>query len=108
AYQENWGGGELLVGDVGSLASRDLPSQANLAWASFPCQDLSLAGMGAGLKGRRSGTFWPFWGLVGDLHSEGRHPDVVVLENVCGALTSHNGADFRSLVNALGTEGYRA
>jgi hypothetical protein len=25
-----------------------------------------LAGMGAGLKGKRSGTFWPFWGLVGN------------------------------------------
>jgi DNA (cytosine-5)-methyltransferase 1 len=31
----------------------------------------------------------------------------VVLENVCGALTSHEGADFRSLINALGAEGYR-
>jgi len=60
AYKENWGGGELLVGDVGELTSRDLPSRANLAWASFPCQDLSLAGNGAGLDGRRSGTFWSF------------------------------------------------
>jgi DNA (cytosine-5)-methyltransferase 1 len=108
AYQENWGGGELLVGDVGMLRSRDLPGRANLAWASFPCQDLSLAGMGAGLKGKRSGTFWPFWNLIGELHKEGRRPDIVVLENVCGALTSHEGADFRSLINALGAEGYRS
>ena len=108
AYQENWGGGELLVGDVGRLTSRDLPGRADLAWASFPCQDLSLAGMGAGLKGKRSGTFWPFWDLIGQLRKEGRQPDVVVLENVCGALTSHEGADFRSLINALGAEGYRA
>ena len=108
AYQENWGGAELLVGDVGMLRSRDLPGRADLAWASFPCQDLSLAGMGAGLKGKRSGTFWPFWNLIGDLHKEGRRPDVVVLENVCGALTSHEGADFRSLINALGAEGYRS
>jgi len=108
AYQENWGGGELLVGDVAKLTSDDLPGQANLAWASFPCQDLSLAGMGAGLKGRRSGTFWPFWNLVRELHKEGRPPDTVVLENVCGALTSHNGGDFRSLINALNAEGYRS
>ena len=107
AYQENWGGGELLVGDVEGVTSRDLPGQPNLAWASFPCQDLSLAGMGAGLKGDRSGTFWPFWNLVRELRSEGRHPDVVVLENVCGALTSHGGRDFRSLISALGSEGYR-
>lgn len=107
AYQENWGGGELLVGDVARLTSRDLPGRANLAWASFPCQDLSLAGMGAGLKGKRSGTFWPFWNLIGELRREGRQPDAVVLENVCGALTSHGGADFRSLITSLGAEGYR-
>jgi DNA (cytosine-5)-methyltransferase 1 len=107
AYQENWGGGELLVGDVGMLRSRDLPGRADLAWASFPCQDLSLAGVGAGLRGKRSGTFWPFWNLMGEIHGEGRQPNVVVLENVCGALTSHEGADFRSLINALGAEGYR-
>lgn len=107
AYQENWGWSELMVGDVGKLTPHDLPGHANLAWASFPCQDLSLAGNGAGLKGRRSGTFWPFWGLIRDLRREGRQPDAVVLENVCGALTSHRGADFRSLINALGQEGYR-
>lgn len=106
AYEENWGGAELLIGDVGGLRSGDLPSRANLAWASFPCQDLSLAGMGAGLKGKRSGTFWPFWNLICELRKEERQPEVVVLENVCGALTSHRGADFRSLVNALGAGGY--
>lgn len=31
----------------------------------------------------------------------------MVLENVCGALTSHNGKDFRSLVEALHVAGYR-
>lgn len=108
AYQQNWGEDELLIRDVGQVTSCDLPDQANLAWASFPCQDLSLAGSGAGLRGHRSGTFWPFWNLVRELHREGRRPETVVLENVCGALTSHNGADFRSLINALRTEGYRA
>ena len=29
-----------------------------MAWASFPCQDLSLAGWRRGMKGERSGTFW--------------------------------------------------
>jgi DNA (cytosine-5)-methyltransferase 1 len=108
AYQENWGDGEILVEDVARLDSHQLPGQADLAWASFPCQDLSLAGSGAGLKGNRSGTFWPFWNLVRELHHEGRRPKIVVLENVCGALTSHNGADFRSLIKAFNSEGYRA
>jgi DNA (cytosine-5)-methyltransferase 1 len=107
AYKQNWGSKEICVGDVGLLTTGDLPGTADLAWASFPCQDLSLAGMGAGLKGLRSGTFWPFWRLIQSLNSEGRRPSVVVLENVCGALTSHNGADFRSLIEALRVEGYR-
>ena len=49
AYQANWGtGGELKVGDVNAVTTDDLPGQADLVWGSFPCQDLSLAGGGAG------------------------------------------------------------
>jgi DNA (cytosine-5)-methyltransferase 1 len=63
-YRRNWGDKELKTYDVGKLNTSDLPGFADLAWASFPCQDLSLAGGGAGLKGNRSGTFWPFWKLM--------------------------------------------
>lgn len=106
AYSENWGAGEVRHGDVGKLSLGDLPEKADLVWASFPCQDLSLAGGGAGLKGNRSGTFWPFWKLVQGLKSEGRPPTTVVLENVCGALTSHGGKDFHAICQALTDEGY--
>jgi DNA (cytosine-5)-methyltransferase 1 len=109
SYRENYRGGkELSVKDVGKVCTSELPSRADLIWGSFPCQDLSLAGMGAGLKGARSGTFWPFWERVEILKKEGRAPSVVVLENVCGALTSHNGEDFRSLIRALRETGYRS
>ena len=64
SYAANWGNEHLKIEDVGALSSKDLPGAANLAWASFPCQDLSLAGSGAGLNGERSGTFWPFWRLA--------------------------------------------
>src|SRR5690606_7559205 len=77
------------------------------AWASFPCQDLSLAGAGAGLKGDRSGTFWPFWKLIKALGDEDRAPRLVVLENVCGALSSHNGKDFAAIGSAMSNGGYR-
>jgi len=109
AYRRNYSGGsELTVKDVGQISTSELPDLADLIWASFPCQDLSLAGMGAGLKGLRSGTFWPFWERVESLKIEGRTPALVVLENVCGALTSHDGQDFRSLIRALRKTGYRA
>jgi DNA (cytosine-5)-methyltransferase 1 len=105
-YAANWGGRELKVADVGALSPADLPGRADLAWASFPCQDLSLAGNQAGLNGARSGTFWPFWGLMRALAEGGRAPAVVVLENVCGALTSHGGEDFAAIGAALADGGY--
>ncbi len=108
AYRLNWIGDELKTGDVAALQLSDLPKQrANLAWASFPCQDLSLAGAGAGLKGARSGTFYPFWALIDGLIRQSRAPDLIVLENVNGALTSHGGGDFAALCAHLHNGGYR-
>lgn len=107
SYENNWGGAELHVGDVASVTSEEIPGRADLAWASFPCQDLSLAGGGAGLKGHRSGTFWPFWDLMGQLDEEGRAPKVIALENVCGTLTSHGGQDFAAIGEAFASLGYK-
>jgi DNA (cytosine-5)-methyltransferase 1 len=107
SYRANWGGEELHVGDVREISTAQLPGRADLVWASFPCQDLSLAGAGAGLKGKRSGTFWPFWDLMKALRKEGRAPSLIVLENVCGALTSHGGKDFIKICEALAREGYK-
>lgn len=106
-YVRNWGDGVLKTADVRSLTTKDLPGRANAVWASFPCQDLSLAGGGAGLKGDRSGTFWPFWNLMKALMREGRAPEIIILENVCGTLTSHGGKDFGTICSAFEQEGYR-
>jgi DNA (cytosine-5)-methyltransferase 1 len=107
SYAANWGTEHLSIGDVSKLTTADLPGTANLAWASFPCQDLSLAGAGAGLNGKRSGTFWPFWRLMQRLGKEGRPPLVVALENVCGALASHGGKDFAAIGSAIVGGQYR-
>ena len=107
SYVANWGEEPLRAGDVAELTTADIPGIADLAWASFPCQDLSLAGNGAGLGGRQSGTFWSFWRLVVALAKEGRAPAAVILENVCGTLTSHGGADFAALSEALVSAGYQ-
>ncbi len=98
---------ELRCQDVASLSTCDLPGHPCLAWASFPCQDLSLAGERRGLEGTRSGTFWPFWNLMQGMASEGRGVPIIVLENVTGAITSNGGGDFRSLVHVLVEAGYR-
>ncbi|MFP5231817.1 MAG: DNA cytosine methyltransferase [Acidobacteriota bacterium] len=107
SYAANWGAEHLKIEDVGKLSIDDLPGEATLAWASFPCQDLSLAGAGAGLDGDRSGTFWPFWRLMRQLGQDRRSPSMIVLENVCGALTSHGGKDFAAIGNVVADEKYR-
>ena len=106
SYRRNWGDGEMCVGDIHGLAMGDMPGAPDLAWASFPCQDLSLAGNGAGLKGERSGAFWGFRRIIADLRGEGRAPKLLVIENVIGALTSNGGADFSELITALAALGY--
>ena len=61
SYVGNWGKAGAITRDTG-LTTADLPGAASLAWASFPCQDVSLAGDRQGLGGRalarsgRSGT----------------------------------------------------
>ncbi len=107
AYAANHGSGHLQVGDVWKIKPGDLPGRADLAWASSPCQDLSLAGARAGLGGGRSSAFWGFWRLVETLDAEGRAPRLLVIENVTGLLTSHGGADFTALCAALAARGYR-
>ena len=101
AYRRNWGDGILKTADVRALTTNDAPGDVDLVWASFPCQDLSLAGVGAGLKGDRSGTFWPFWKLMKGLIAEGRAPRIIALENVCGTLTSHGGKDFAAICSTF-------
>ncbi len=108
AYRAYFGpSAELKVTDVARLTVKDLPGVPDLVWASFPCQDLSLAGAGAGLGGDRSGTFRPFWRLVEGLVADGRAPALVVLENVVGTLTSHSGSDFESIIRGFAKNGYR-
>ncbi len=105
-YRENWGGADLHEGDVAKVSASQLPGEADLAWASFPCQDLSLAGCYRGLEGERSGTFWGFWKLMRDLAGENRAPKIVTIENVYGVLTSNDGLDFKAIATALTEAGY--
>lgn len=108
AYQANWGtGGELTVGDIRALDAAALPGRPDLVWGSFPCQDLSLAGAGAGLDGARSGTFHAFWDVIRGLIDQGRAPPLVAVENVCGTLTSHGGRDFETICRTFAEAGYR-
>lgn len=108
AYRANFSPAEELHhGDVEKVTTKQLAGNASLAWASFPCQDLSLAGNGKGLAGNRSGVFWSFWKLMQELHGEKRRPPIIALENVSGLITSHKGQDLTNLVDALVSAGYQ-
>ena len=113
AYAENFGDSHLKHEDIGKLTVQDLPRETvDLSWASFPCQDLSLAGEYRGL-GRersetptRSGTFWHFSRLMRELAQLGHLPRTIVLENVYGCLTSHASKDFAAIGSALSGLGF--
>ncbi len=105
-YANNWGTAVLKSDDIRNVSVDLLPGRTDLAWASFPCQDLSLAGNGAGLKGGRSGAFWPFWDVMKGLVASQRAPKIIAVENVCGAITSHQGKDFTAICEAFSSLGY--
>jgi len=107
-YRDNFpdAAGHFHEGDVWKLQTSDLPGRADLAWASSPCQDFSLAGGRAGLAGGRSSAFFGFWRLMEGLAAEGRAPASIVIENVSGLLSSRGGDDFGALGAALAELGY--
>lgn len=81
---------------------RTLPQEVELLIGGFPCQDLSQAGLTAGIDGARSGLV----GEVFRLLDERRVP-WVVLENVSFMLQLDKGRAMRILIDAFEERGYR-
>ena len=93
----------FVLGDIHNIDPEQIPT-VTMATASFPCNDLSLAGARKGLVGKQSSAYW---GLVRILDEMGRRrPPIVLLENVAGFLTSHGGRDFQAALLALNRLGY--
>jgi DNA (cytosine-5)-methyltransferase 1 len=90
-------------GDIDSLLPSEIP-EVTLATASFPCNDLSLAGSREGLEGKNSSAFWGFIRALE--RTKTRLPSLILLENVTGFLTSHGGRDFEDAMFALNDLGY--
>ena len=100
-YLANFGDDEFVLDDVGKVTATSLPAGTDMAWASFPCQDLSLAGWRRGITAERSGTFWEFWRLMRDLLEKDERPRLVVVENVVGMLYGENPARLFEAVTEL-------
>lgn len=102
-YVDQFGSDHLVQEDIGKISGGDIPT-IDLAWSSFPCTDLSIAGNRMGLAGTSSGTFWQFTRIISEMGE--RKPTVIALENVVGFATSHGGDDLCAAIQALNHLGY--
>ena len=104
-YSAHFGneGAHFFIEDIHNLGAEQIPS-VTMATASFPCNDLSLAGMRKGLVGKQSSAYWGFVRILDEMGE--RRPPIVLLENVAGFLTSHGGRDFQAALLALNRLGY--
>jgi DNA (cytosine-5)-methyltransferase 1 len=91
-----------IFDDVKTLTKEKLDEQTitvDVICGGFPCQDISLAGQGAGLAGERSGLWFQFHRLIEEIR-----PSWVIIENV-SALRSR-GLD--QVLRSLSQIGYDA
>ena len=65
-YRGNWGCRELRVADIRDLGGNDVPT-VDVATASFPCVDTSIAGDRAGLVGDQSGLVFEFVRVISEM-----------------------------------------
>ena len=88
--------------DVQEVNGAEVPPCDVLTFGS-PCQDLSVAGKRAGLDGGRSSMFYEATRIIKEMRNATKsvYPRIVVWENVPGALSSNNGADFGQVLDTL-------
>ena len=96
-YRSNFKGNHLVVDDIKNINGAALP-HAHLSWASFPCQDLSLAGSLGGIDAARSGLVWEWLRILKEMQ---QRPSVLLIENVAGLLSSKQGKNYAKLHHAL-------
>lgn len=95
-----------IFGDIkgvngGELIAAGFEPSTGIISGGFPCQDLSVGGKQEGLSGARSGLFWEICRILDETKAQS-----FVLENVGGLLSSNNGRDMRTVINALNERGY--
>lgn len=102
-YAANFDSAKYLFKDIRQLDGATVP-QVEIATASFPCTDLSLAGGRRGLAGSESSLLWHFLRVIEEMGS--RRPPVILIENVPGLATSSGGRDLHDAVAELNRLGY--
>lgn len=82
--------------DVTTLDGKKLRGLVDIITAGFPCQDISTAGKGAGLEGKRSGLFYEVARLVEEIR-----PSYILLENV-PAIRTRGAVEVQKKLSSLG------
>lgn len=85
-----------LHDDVTTLDPEEFRGRVDLVAGGSPCQDLSVAGRRGGLDGARSGLFWRQCRIADSVAAPW-----VLWENVAGAFSSNDGADFAAVLWGL-------
>ena len=91
------------------LGIEDRENNLYILTYSFPCQDLSNAGLLKGMEkgsGTRSGLLWEVERILNELREDGSLPQVLVMENVPGVCSSNNKAPWQSWLDCLHRKGY--
>jgi DNA (cytosine-5)-methyltransferase 1 len=102
-YKANFMAEHFVLDDIKNVSGASLPP-AHLSWASFPCQDLSLAGAMGGIDADRSGLVWEFIRILNEMPQK---PGLLLLENVIGLLSVDDGAHYKKLHKTLVDLGYK-
>ena len=90
------------LGDITQINGAEI-DQVDIITFGSPCQDLSIAGQRKGLDGERSGLFMEAIRIIKEMRKKtnGIYPTFIVFENVCGAFSSNDREDFRSVLEEL-------
>ena len=102
-YAANFDAGDYRLSDVRDIRGDDVPG-VDVATASFPCIDLSLAGHRRGLAGEQSGLYFEFIRVLAEMGE--RRPAAVLIENVPSFISSRGGRDLRDALASLNRLGY--
>jgi DNA (cytosine-5)-methyltransferase 1 len=105
SYRANFGPSEIRLADIRNVEASAIPA-ADLWWASFPCQDHSIAGRGLGFAGERGSLVFEITRLLDAAIIAGTAPKLLVMENVVGFVRAFEGQDFASVMTALVSAGY--
>lgn len=89
-------------GDVSEVDGSEVEPVDIITFGS-PCQDMSVAGKRAGLKGSRSNLFYQAIRIIREMRikTNGAYPRYIIWENVPGAFSSNRGEDFRCVLESI-------